>query len=58
VIAYYATLKVGGVVAAHSPLYTEAEREHQLNDSGATIVVTLSATYERLKRVQPKTQAG
>ena len=56
VIAYYATLQAGGVVAAHSPLYTEAELEHQLNDCGASIIVTLSATYDRVKRVQPRSQ--
>ena len=55
VIAYYGTLRAGGVVAAHSPLYTEAELEHQLNDSGSTLIVTLTSTYERVKHVQPKT---
>ncbi len=56
VIAYYGTLKAGGVVAAHSPLYTESELEHQLNDCGAETVVTLTATYKRIKAVQPKTR--
>ncbi len=56
VIAYYATLHAGGVVAATSPLYTEAELERQLNDCGASVVVTLSSTYERVKHVQPKTK--
>ncbi|MCA1553351.1 MAG: AMP-binding protein, partial [Chloroflexi bacterium] len=55
VIAYYATLRIGAVVAAHSPLYTEAELEHQLNDCGATLIITLTSTYERVKHVQSKT---
>lgn len=39
-IAYYAVLKIGGVVVMTNPLYVEREIEHQFNDSGATVVVT------------------
>lgn len=56
VIAYYGALKAGAVVAAHSPLYTESELEHQLNDCGAETIVTLTLTYARIKAVQPKTR--
>ncbi|MBI1800797.1 MAG: long-chain fatty acid--CoA ligase [Chloroflexi bacterium] len=56
VIAYYGALKAGAVVAAHSPLYTENELEHQLNDCGAETIVTLTATYNRVKAVQSRTR--
>ncbi len=42
VIAYYATLKVGGVVVNCSPLYSKDELAHQLKDSGATILITFN----------------
>lgn len=41
VIAYYGTLKAGGVVVPFNPLYVEREITEQLVDSGATIAVTL-----------------
>jgi long-chain acyl-CoA synthetase len=39
VIAYFGTLKAGGVFVPCSPIYKEKELEHQLADSGATFVV-------------------
>ena len=39
VIAYFGTLKAGGVVVPCSPLYKEKELEHQLRDAGASFVV-------------------
>jgi long-chain acyl-CoA synthetase len=56
VIAYYGALRAGAVVAAHSPLYTESELEHQLNDCGAETIVTLTLTYARVKAAQPRTK--
>ncbi len=41
VIAYYGTLKAGGVVVPFNPLYVEREIAGQLADCGATIAVTL-----------------
>jgi long-chain acyl-CoA synthetase len=38
-IAYFGTLKAGGVVVTCSPLYKAGELEHQLKDSGASFVV-------------------
>lgn len=43
VAAYYGALKAGAVVVNFSPLYTPAELEHQVEDSGARILFTLSA---------------
>jgi long-chain acyl-CoA synthetase len=39
VIAYFGTLKAGGVVVPCSPLYKEKELEHQLSDAVASFVV-------------------
>jgi len=41
VIAYYGTLKMGGVVVPTNPLYVEREVQHQMADSGARAVVVL-----------------
>ena len=55
VIAYYGTLRAGGVAVSTSPLYSAKELEHQLNDSGAWGIVTLSKFYPLVKEVAPKT---
>src|SRR3546814_21032694 len=43
VAAYYGALAIGATVINFSPLYTAAELEHQVEDSGAKILFTLSA---------------
>lgn len=43
VTAYYGALMAGAIVVNFSPLYTAAELEHQVEDSGTTILFTLSA---------------
>jgi long-chain acyl-CoA synthetase len=42
VIAYYGALKAGATVVNFNPLYAEQEVKHQINDSGADIMVTLN----------------
>ena len=42
--AYYGILKIGATVVNFSPLYTVAELEHQVADSGTRVLFTLSAT--------------
>lgn len=54
VIAYYGTLKAGGVVVPFNPLYVEREIAQQLADSGATIAVTLDLFLERVAAARPK----
>lgn len=39
VIAFYAVLRLGGVVVEHNPLYTRDELETQFRDHGATVVI-------------------
>ncbi|GAB4442994.1 MAG: long-chain fatty acid--CoA ligase [Anaerolineae bacterium] len=56
VIAYYATLRAGGVVVPSNPLYVAREIEHQLKDSGATFAVCLSLMYPNIKQVRRNTK--
>ncbi|QCO01522.1 long-chain-fatty-acid--CoA ligase [Azospirillum argentinense] len=52
VIAYFAILKAGGTVVNYNPLYVERELEHQIEDSGTEIMVTLD-----LKQIYPRIEA-
>ncbi len=56
VMAYFAILKVGGVVVATNPLYKEREIIHQVNDSGLEVMMVMSNFYNQIKAVQPKTK--
>jgi len=55
VIAYYATLMVGGIVVPCNPQYVARELSHQLSDSGAEVIVTLSLTYPIVKKIRSET---
>jgi long-chain acyl-CoA synthetase len=46
VIAYYATLSVGGQAVMTNPLYVEREIEHQWNDAGCALAVTADFLFE------------
>lgn len=52
VVGYYAVLKAGGVVVNLNPLLTAEELEHQVADSGASIILTTN-----LKKIYPKVAA-
>src|ERR1043166_6783404 len=54
VLAYYGGLRAGAVMVPTSPLYVESELQHQLEDSGATVVVCLSALFARVQAVRPQ----
>jgi long-chain acyl-CoA synthetase len=41
IICYFAVLKIGGIVVNLNPLYVEREIRHLVEDSGATLLVTL-----------------
>ena len=56
VMAYFAVLKIGGVVVATNPLYSPKEIEHQANDSGMEVMIVMSNFYNRVKEVQPHTK--
>ncbi|MEI0737595.1 AMP-binding protein [Paenibacillus sp. JTLBN-2024] len=54
VIAYYGTLLVGGIAVMTNPLYVPREIEHQLTDSGASIIVTMDALVERVHKAMER----
>ena len=54
VLAFYGGLRAGVVMVSTSPLYIDAELEHQLNDSGASVVVCLSPMFAQVERVRPR----
>jgi len=45
IIAFYGTLRAGGVVVPCSPLYKERELAFQLNDSSPNVLVSLDMLY-------------
>ena len=57
--AYYISIlgiqKAGCVLTGVSPLLQPKELEYQLNDSGAKLLVTLDALFEKVKAVVPQT---
>ncbi len=55
IIAYYATLWMGGVVVLTNPMYVEREMEHQWNDAGVEVLVVLDHLYPKVEKVVPKT---
>lgn len=56
VIAYTAILKLGAVVVMNNPMYTNRELEHQFNDSGAQVLITLDLLADRMIDLRPKTK--
>ncbi len=55
-IAYFGTLKAGGVVAATNPTYPPSKMRNQIDDSDAEFVVTLTLFYDVIKQIQPGTK--
>jgi long-chain acyl-CoA synthetase len=47
IIAYYATLWIGGVTVLTNPLYVERELEHQWSDAGAKLVITMDVLFPK-----------
>jgi len=54
-VAIGAVLRVGGVVVNVNPLYTARELQHQLADSGATVIIVLENFAHTLETVIAKT---
>jgi long-chain acyl-CoA synthetase len=54
-VAYYATLKIGGIVVLNNPLYSDRELEHQFNDSNSKILITLDLLGNRMVKLREKT---
>lgn len=55
VVSYYAVLSLGAVAVMNNPLYTDRELEHQFNDSGAEILITLDLLASRMIALRPRT---
>jgi long-chain acyl-CoA synthetase len=54
VIAYFGALKVGATLTAISPVYVSPEIKHQLEDSGARIIVCQDILYDNFERTGVK----
>lgn len=55
VIAYHATLLLGGQVVMTNPLYVERELEHQWNDADCSVVVVSDGLFEsRIRGIRDK----
>lgn len=55
-VALFGILRAGMIVVNVNPLYTPRELEHQLNDSGASVIVIVSNFAHTLEKVVDKTQ--
>ncbi|NDY72529.1 long-chain fatty acid--CoA ligase [Desulfobacter hydrogenophilus] len=55
VVAYYATLKIGGIVVFNNPLYADRELEPQFTDSGVKCLITLDLLADRMVKLRKKT---
>lgn len=54
IMTYWAILKAGGVATMTNPLYMETEIVHQLNDSGAKMLVTVDLLWPKLEKLRDK----
>ena len=54
VVAYFATLRLGGIVVENNPMYTERELQHQLEDAGVEVLITLDQFYPKVKAIRPE----
>ena len=55
IMAYFAILKIGAIVVATNPLYSEREVSHQVNDAGIEVMLVMSNYYNLVKKIQPQT---
>ena len=55
-IAYYAMLRIGAIMVLNNPLYSDRELEHQFNDSGSKVLVTLDLLGNRIIDLRSKTK--
>ena len=55
VTAFFAILRLGAIVVACNPLYTDSELRHQLSDSGAKVAVVFDGAYTTVDAARPGT---
>jgi long-chain acyl-CoA synthetase len=56
VVAFYSILKIGAITVMNNPLYSDRELEHQFNDSGSKVLITLDLLGNRMIDLRPKTK--
>jgi len=56
VAAYYAIMRIGAIAVMNNPLYSDRELEHQFNDSGSKVLITLDLLGNRMIDLRPKTE--
>ncbi len=56
VVAFYAVLRLGGIVVEHNPLYTPEELAHQLADHGAHVAIAWDKVVPTLQRLVAQTE--
>jgi long-chain acyl-CoA synthetase len=49
VVAFYAVLRLGGIVVEHNPLYTPRELRHQFEDHGAKVAIVWDKSVATLQ---------
>src|SRR4030043_1086203 len=54
IIAYFGALKAGAVLTAISPFYVSPEIKHQIEDSGATMIICQDNLYDNVERAEVK----
>ena len=57
-VAQFGAWKLGAIVVALNPTYTERELEHTLNSTGTETVVVLTPFYGRIKSIQANTRVS
>ncbi len=55
VVAFCATLRVGGIAVPFNPLYSSREIEYQLRDCGAALALVLNRFYPDVQKVRTRT---
>jgi long-chain acyl-CoA synthetase len=55
VVAYCATLQIGGIAVPFNPLYSAREIEYQLRDSEAKLALVLNRFYPDVQKVRART---
>jgi len=55
VISQLAIWKAGAIAVPVNPLYSEAELEFALKECGAEVAIVLTAFYDMVKKIQPRT---
>ncbi|MDH5401610.1 MAG: long-chain fatty acid--CoA ligase [Candidatus Heimdallarchaeota archaeon] len=55
IISHFAIMSLGAIIVQTNPLYTERELIHQMNDSGAKGIISLTLFQEKIEKIMPDT---